>query len=106
MSYKIDVDILCNKLNFDKEDVAMLLDVFVECSQESLYKLSNAIRLNDFNLIYKASHAIKGSASNLLLEEIALLAKEIEYNAKNSADFDYVQKSKELEELIISLSYK
>ena len=104
MQFNVDIGKIANKLDFEKEDVEMLLEVFYESSLENLNILEKAIKNIDLEDVIQASHSIKGSSSNLLLEEIASLAKEIELNAKdNNIAFDYVQKYLELSNMIKNL---
>lgn len=85
----LDLQLLAEKLEFDLEDVQMLLNMFLENANESMITLESAMRENNFVNIKNSSHAIKGSASNLMLEDITKLSSKMEELAKNSTDADY-----------------
>ena len=104
MGLSIDVAELAQRLEFEKEDVEMLLEAFYEGAIENIEILENAIKEKDYETIASAAHSIKGSAANLLLDEIALLAKEIELSAKSQdGSYDYTQSYKDLETMLQSL---
>ena len=104
MDFSIDIEEMAQKLEFDKEDVEMLLEAFYEGAVENLEILDNAIDEKNYEAIAQAAHSIKGSAANLLLDEIALLAKEIELSAKSQdSSYDYTQSYKSLSMNIKSL---
>ena len=103
MNYKLDLEKIAKKLDFDLEDVEMLLEVFLESSKESLELLKDAIDTNNFEVIFKSAHAIKGSAANLTLIDIFDLAKEIELNAREKKDINYYDRYKKLENLLMKI---
>jgi HPt (histidine-containing phosphotransfer) domain-containing protein len=76
-------------LEFDLEDVEMLIDMFLTDAEESLVSVKSAIESNDFEQMKNIAHGIKGSASNLMLEEIREIALEIENLAKTKSPADY-----------------
>ncbi len=85
----LDLELLAAKLEFDLEDVRMLLNMFLENANKSMITLENAVIENNFNEIKNSSHAIKGSASNLMLEDITTLSSKMEELAISSKDADY-----------------
>ena len=90
MAFNVDVAKLAEELEFDVEDMEMLLENFLQVSMEYLQALGEAIEANDFEAITHNAHAIKGSAANLRVEGIASLAKEIEMQARvQDRNFDY-----------------
>ena len=99
MSYKIDLQKIADKLDFDLDDVEMLMDVFLEGVQESLKKLETAIDTNDLEQIFQLAHAIKGSAANLTLMDISDLAKVIESESRAGNDINYLEKFEILKEI-------
>lgn len=100
MGYSIDLQEIADKLDFDLEDVEMLIEVFLEGTEESLSSLKSAIDENNLEEIYKSAHAIKGSAANLTLMEISDIAKEIELSSRQEQECDYMEKFKILQKLI------
>lgn len=100
MGYKVDLEIIAQKLEFDLEDVEMIFGMFLETAAESIENIKKGIDSNDMDLVFQSAHAIKGSAANLTLEEIADLAKVIEQAARESEDINYNQKYEELKNII------
>ncbi len=76
-------------LEFDLEDVEMLVDMFLTDAKASLENVESLIASNDFEQMKNISHGIKGSASNLMLEEIREVAVEIEDLAKTKTSANY-----------------
>jgi PAS domain S-box-containing protein len=101
----IDLQSIADELDFDLEDVQMLLSVFLESSTEELANMQVALQNGDLDTLYKSAHAIKGSAANLLLNDIAQIAKEIELNAKESNDYEYKAALDQLSHLISQLQH-
>lgn len=100
MGDKLDLQKIADELEFDLEDVKMLMEVFIESVEESLLNLKKAITQDDFEMIYQSAHAIKGSAANLTLMSISDLAKSIELEAKNKNKIDYQSSYNKLVEQI------
>ncbi|OQX74102.1 MAG: hypothetical protein B6D59_03475 [Campylobacteraceae bacterium 4484_4] len=96
---------IARELEFDIEDVQMLLSMFNENAQESLTQISTAIMHHDLPTIQNAAHAIKGSAANLTLSEISEKAKEIEVSAKAGEERDYLELYQQLQSLIEEMDY-
>ena len=76
-------------LEFDLEDVEMLVDLFLNDAKSSLENVNNAIERDDFEQIKHIAHGIKGSASNLMLDDIVEIALQIEQLSKSESDADY-----------------
>ena len=100
MSYIMDLQKIADELDFDLEDVEMLIKVFLESAKESVQELKDSINSNDLERIFHSAHAIKGSASNLMLKDISNIAKFIEENAREGKDMDYTKYYKQLALLI------
>jgi len=100
---KIDLQKIANELEFDVEDVAMLLEVFLDSAKNSLQALRDAIDTKNRVAIFSFAHAIKGSAANLTLNEIAELARGIEKSARESKDINYLDEYKKLKSLIANI---
>ncbi|MDA3907904.1 MAG: Hpt domain-containing protein [Sulfurimonas sp.] len=100
MHYNIDLQKIADELDFDLEDVEMLMDVFLQGAKESLLALEEAIDQKDLEQIFRSAHAIKGSAANLLLLDISNIAKEIEHSAREKESIEYNQIFKNLKQLI------
>ena len=100
MNYNIDLQSIADELDFDLEDVEMLMEVFLETSTEQIALLEQAVNNNNLEEIGSIAHSIKGSSANLTLIEISDLAKEIELDAKEKKDINYKNKINLLKELI------
>lgn len=97
---KIDIKQLAQSLDFDVEDVQMLLEVFFQSAQDNLNQLQIALKQDDYETLALASHSIKGSAANLELDEISSVALEIEKAAKAKQSIDYAQKIQQLQNMV------
>ena len=89
MSYTIDLQKIADELDFDLEDVEMLIEVFLQSAKESMETLKDSIDSNELEKIFHSTHAIKGSAANLTLNDISNVAKFIEHNAREGKNIDY-----------------
>jgi HPt (histidine-containing phosphotransfer) domain-containing protein len=85
----IDLNLIAEKLEFDIEDVEMLLNMFIDDALLSLALADKAIETEDFEQMKNIAHGIKGSASNLMIEDITQSAYEIEQLAKDKKSADY-----------------
>ena len=103
MEYSIDLQTIADKLEFDLGDVEMLIGMFIEASNDSLDQMKIAIESNDYETIAASAHAIKGSAANTMLNDIANLSETIEHNANESIQIDYITKYEELKLLVNSI---
>ena len=91
MRFTLNLEKLADELEFEIEDVEMLLENFFEVSKGYLTALKDALDPFDFDAIAHNAHAIKGGAANLRLTRIASLAKEIELQAKAKEEaFEYL----------------
>ncbi len=96
----IDIEQLALELDFDVEDVEILIELFTENAQVSLANIEEAIETNDITTIKNEAHAIKGSAANLLLVDIQDIAREIENAAMQNSPINYLSHFSKLEEKI------
>ena len=85
----IDFKKIADELDFEIADVMMLIDMYLESAQDSIENIKIAIESNDLETIKNEAHAIKGSSANLKLDDIKVLAKEIELSATENQDIDY-----------------
>ena len=103
----IDFETIANRLGFESEDLLMLFSMFKDSAKESISALKIAIESGNFEEIKSQAHSIKGSASNLMLEDIERLAQTMDESAKNQEPIDYLditekidQKLKELDSIL------
>ncbi len=85
----IDIDYISNVLGFEVEDMIMLIEMFIESSDDAISSLYRAIDDSNFEEIAKNAHTIKGSAANLNLESISQIAEKIEHLAKKGVEDNY-----------------
>ena len=100
MNNILDLQKIADKLDFDLEDVEMLLEVFLESTQESMQSLRIAIDENNLDEIFSSAHGIKGSSANLTLLNISAIAGEIEHAARDKEDINFNEKFIELKTLL------
>ncbi len=100
----MDIEALAEALEFDIEDVAILVELFVENAQVSLANIEEAIEGNDIDTIKNEAHAIKGSAANLMLVDIQDMARSMEEAAKENRKINYLSLFSQIEEKIEILS--
>ena len=101
-----------NTLNYNKVDISSSMEIPVEFLDElvglffdktelQLNELSEAIDINNFQKIESISHDIKGSAANIRLESIRVIAEVLEKNSKLlTKDYNFGEKFAELEKTI------
>ena len=77
-----------------------LIDIFYTSTDTILDKMEVAIDNKDFDQIFRTAHTIKGSASNLLFDSLAITAKEIEQAAQKEEELDYAQKFLKLKDIL------
>ncbi len=106
MNYNINLQKIADELDFDLEDIEMLIEVFLKSADETLVSMQIAIKENNLEQIFKSAHSIKGSAANLTLHKISDLAKEIEHEAREKNSLDYLSKYNELKVLINNIIKK
>ena len=100
----IDLDKLAVQLGFETEEVAMLLEMFLESAQSSLEELKEAIDTQDMDAIRTHAHSIKGSATNLTLDSIYLQAKQIEDAARAGESISYENAFEKLSTMIDTIT--
>ncbi len=96
----LDLDALAEKMGYDKEDIEMMLGMFVNKVDDQLNTIEKAIKEQDYNMIYATSHAIRGSAANIGLDEIREIVNTLESAAKNQQEIAYEQHFNELRGLV------
>lgn len=100
----IDIENLAQTLDFDIEDVYVLIELFVENAQISLANIEDAIAAHDVETIGREAHAIKGSAANLMLVDIQDMAREMENAARENRQINFLSLFSQIEEKIDTLS--
>ncbi|WP_415250451.1 Hpt domain-containing protein [Sulfurimonas sp.] len=105
MKYIINVQAIADELEFDLEDVEMIMDSFVQNFKINLENMLLAIQTDNLEDVKLSAHAIKGSAQNILLDDIGKLAKVIEDNARNRNTVNYLELYEELKGLYKGLFF-
>jgi len=100
----INIEALAKELDFDIEDVCVLIELFIENAQVSLANIEEAIERSDAKTIQNEAHAIKGSAANLMLTDIQDMARAMENAAGNNQRINYLSLFTQIEEKIEILS--
>ena len=100
----INIENLAHQLEFEIEDVHALLDMFIESAQTSLEDIKKSFTNQNITGIRDGAHAIKGSAGNLLLNEICLVAQRLERSAIEGKTMTLWGEYKELEDMIQQLN--
>ncbi len=83
---RIDKKKALSELGIPEEMYDELLGDFITQTEVSVKQLEELVPTDNFEEIRKAAHFIKGSAGNLRIEEIHILAKEIEFASKENRD--------------------
>ena len=81
---------LRSELMLEHDDIIMLLEVFLKKMQTLRGELAHAINAKAYATIAKVAHSIKGASANFRMEEVQLLARDLEEaaTAKNKG-YDY-----------------
>lgn len=103
MKYTLSKQALSDKFGFDDDDLEMLFGVFLESAKTNLEKLHTAIQTNDYPIIYISSHNLKGSAGNMLLNEVYEIAKIVEEASRNEVEIDYTSHYENLKNIFNNL---
>lgn len=88
----LDADKLGKELMLSREELTMLLTLFIKKMDKSLPDLNNAIRERNYKKIALISHSIKGSSGNFRIEFLQQSASEMEQMAKiENSEYNYVE---------------
>lgn len=74
---------MASQLGIDEEDFMELVELFVTTTRSDLDKVRQGVSTGNAADAAAASHSIKGAAGNLGFEEMASLAKTMEFQAKD-----------------------
>lgn len=96
-----------NSLDTAKEEMGLtdaviqkIFSAFLATASSDIVELKDALAKQDFNLIERTAHSIKGGSSSLRLDEITALSMELEDAAKMKATYDYDSNIKALGDII------
>ncbi len=86
----LDYEDMAVSIGLKSKHIPMLIDSFLDETQEILKALTIAVDLNDFLAIKLNAHSIKGSSGNLKFTEIYDMTREMELSAITAnTNFDY-----------------
>ncbi len=96
----INIEKLAGQLEFDIEDVEELLNMFIDGAIKSLEDIKQSFSNQDIKGIRDGAHAIKGSAGNLLLNEVYIIAQRLEKSATEGRTMNLLGEYRELAQII------
>ena len=96
----LDLDALATKRGYDREDIAMMLEIFLNKVDAQLETIAVAVNEKDYETIFATSHGLRGSLLNIGFDETSEVVKEMELAAKASQDINYEEKFLQLKEMI------
>ena len=65
-----------------EEDIGMLYETYIADSQEKIVELAEVFKSDDYEVIRRLAHSIKGSSKNVGADGVADLLETIESDAK------------------------
>ena len=75
-----------DELDIPEDIYDSLLNMFVDQTEPQIIDLTDAVQSRNFEKAAEIAHSIKGSAMNLRMENIHIIAKDIEGNVKGNID--------------------
>ncbi|MFH0985146.1 MAG: Hpt domain-containing protein [Candidatus Omnitrophota bacterium] len=87
----LDKKKIAEELGISGEMYNELLRDFTSQAETVLPQLQAAVKVKDFQQITERGHFIKGSAGNLKIHELYLIAKEIEAGGKEGKDMETIR---------------
>lgn len=99
MVYKLNnledsINLMISETGLMRTEIEKILLIFFDSIYNLVEELEASLRKNDYNIIQKIAHKIKGASGNLRLDWISKIADELELASKNR-DFDACMKSTE-----------
>ena len=86
----LDIEKLMQELMLSKNELALLIELYVKKMAQQLPKLKDAIEIKDYKKISLIAHSIKGASANFRIEIVQEKANEMEIKARsNSTDYNY-----------------
>ena len=81
----MDIKKLADNLGLDPEDYNELLELYIQTTSADIEELRTALSSNDAESAHDRAHSIKGASGNLGLNDLFVLAKEIDDRACNNS---------------------
>lgn len=79
----MDLKIYAEKIGFEEDEFRELAEIFVATTKKDIEKIRAGLEKNSHEEVASASHSIKGASGNLGFDEIFLLAKKMEMQARD-----------------------
>lgn len=99
----MDFDALASRLGIDRADFIELAELFVTTTQSDMDKIRRAMTAGNPADAAAAAHSIKGAAGNLGFEDMAELAKKMEFQGKDGRLDGFETDMDEMEKMLQSL---
>jgi len=97
----LDADKLEEELMLSRDEIIMLLGLFIKKMTKLIPELQNAIKKRDFKTVALSAHSIKGSSGNFRIEELQHSASEMQKMAKaENAEYNYEDTFDKMKEII------
>ncbi len=87
----MDLKEIAKSLDLEEDEYRDLIKLFIDTTESNLKELESYITAKDAEGAFKMAHKIKGAAFNLELNDIGVLAKEIETRGKSDQLADIPQ---------------
>lgn len=84
MSEFFDDQVISELKEIMGEDIGMLLETFIDDSQEKVEALADSVNSQDSDDIRRTAHSLKGSSKNVGAIALALLCEEMEHKAREN----------------------
>lgn len=75
---KIDFTLLAKNLELDLDDIYMLFEIFCDNANLIIQNIQISYDTKNLEELYRLAHTLKGSASNLALNEFVAKCKQLE----------------------------
>ena len=100
----LDCDLLRQELMLSKDEIMMLLELFIKKMAKQIPELESAINTRDYKKIALISHSIKGSSGNFRMESLQEKTSEMERMAKDEKSaYDYENAFDVLKEMVAKI---
>ncbi|MCW9027215.1 MAG: ATP-binding protein, partial [Thiovulaceae bacterium] len=100
----LDVERLMEELQLNRDELSMLLDLYLKKMSKILPELKLAIENKDYKNISLMSHSIKGSSANFRIDSLQSLAYNMEKNAKSkNQDYNYKEAFRDISKFLESI---
>ena len=97
----LDYNLLSQELMLNKDEIIMLVELFIKKMAKQIPDLENAINIRDYKKIALIAHSIKGSSGNFRMERLQDITSVMESMAKEkNNDFDYESEFEKITKIV------